>query len=189
MADQKFHRGDYVISADHRNPGEAVVLGSYYDQYGGSINPVNGHGYTLLFAPDGGRVSWFYEPDLTWLRHVGESGIAEIEAAAEARRTEQSDLGWILKNWPRLRDPLNMPGASANALMAAIGITEPWGKHGEGMTWYSNAMATISNLREALDSGDMGVLEAAIANTKATRARLIEQAKATSKAVATTRKA
>jgi len=65
---QKFQRGDHVQVADdlgecmaHFQSGcEAIVVGSYRDQYGGDTTDI----YTL-FIKDSGEVSWYQEPQLT----------------------------------------------------------------------------------------------------------------------------
>jgi hypothetical protein len=51
---------------------------------------------------------------------------------------------WIAAHWPTLR--LNLPGASADELMRRVGIAEPWGVHGEGMTYQANLLQTLAAL-------------------------------------------
>ena len=81
---QKFHRGDVVHIAADLGPSmchfvgdqDAVVMGSYADRFGG-----NSHDhYTLLFLDTGDEVSWYYDSQLTFLRHESEEFIAGIKA-------------------------------------------------------------------------------------------------------------
>ncbi len=158
---QLFHRGDVVKVADDLGPsmshfygaGEsAFVIGSYFDQFGGSPDsPNGGHSYTLMF-PTHGEVSWYYESQLTLLRLGAPDEIAAAKAALEAQHEQEADLDWILAHWKENRP--NLPGASCDALMKLCGIDNPWGAHGEGYTWYRNAISTLAVLEAALDSGD-----------------------------------
>ena len=70
---QKFAVGDIVkvsITDPNRShftgfsQNEAVVVGSYYQQYGGDWRGV--HEYTLAF-PDGRQSSWYLESELSLL--------------------------------------------------------------------------------------------------------------------------
>lgn len=70
----------------------------------------------------------------------------------------QSNLDWIVSNWASIR--ANTSGATMTELMRLCGITEPWGKHGEGFEWYGNAMATRRLLDPVLMTGDMRKVEA-----------------------------
>ena len=57
---QKFHRGDLVTCNEPRYSGEALILGSYADQFH-NYSPASRQSYTLLFTEDGNEVSWFYD--------------------------------------------------------------------------------------------------------------------------------
>ncbi|MDE2105409.1 MAG: hypothetical protein KGL39_49740, partial [Patescibacteria group bacterium] len=67
---QKFHKGDHVRIAKDLGQSmshfqadcEAIVIGSYNDQYGGG----NTRDYTLHLK-GGGQVSWYYENQLTMI--------------------------------------------------------------------------------------------------------------------------
>lgn len=157
MKPQKFKRGDLVHIAKDLGPSmshftsdqDAIVMGGYKDQYGGDDT----NNYTLMFLNSGSTASWYYECQLTFIRHVGESGISEVESERDKRCAKESDLDWIVSNWPSIRD--SPSGATMNELMRLCGITEPWGKHGEGVEWYGNAMATRRFLDPVLLTGDM----------------------------------
>lgn len=174
MSEQKFTRGNVVRVADDlgecmrhfRAGGEAVVIGSYRDQYGGA-DEHSLKSYTLMFLDTGSRSSWYDEHQLTLVDVGGEHVIRRREAANIAEEVEQADLGWIVANWPRIRD--NVPGYSICHLMKLVGITDPWGKHGEGYTYYMNARWTFEQLDDALSSGNVALAEYRIAEVAADR--------------------
>lgn len=149
MSEQQFQRGDVVRVADDlgsfmshfRAGADAVVMGSYADQYGGSDHD----SYTLMFCDNGSEVSWYYGAQLTLIRHGEEQDIQRIKAETEAREVHERDLAWIATHWTEIRN--KVPGASAEELMRRVGIANPWGSHGEGMAWYANWQQTF----EALD--------------------------------------
>jgi len=144
--DQKFQRGDVVrITADlgdsmrhFRSDAEAVVVGSYADQYGGHDRS----SYTVMFTDDGSTCSWYYESQMGIVRRGGESEIQKLTAEREARESHERDLAWIAAHWHEIREVV--PGASAEELMRRVGIANPWGSHGEGMAWYANWQQTFA---------------------------------------------
>jgi hypothetical protein len=156
--EQKFRRGDVVRifkdlgpSMSHFESGvDAIVMGSYADQYGGD----DARSYTLMLMPEGNEVSWYYEHQLTLVRHGGEELIKQTTADRELREILYSDLDWIIENWKRLKAEKSIPGATVGKLMELVGITNPLGSQGEGFVYYINATATVSALDEALASGD-----------------------------------
>ncbi len=158
MKAQKFHRGDLVhIAADlgafmshFESDQDAIVMGSYDDQYGGGDTGV----YTVMFTETGGECSWYYERQLEFIRHVDEAEITRIKEARKQRDEQESQLPWIVEHWNK-----SPSGATCDALMKAIGISEPWGKHGEGITWYSNWLVTWELLDDALDTHDLTVVQ------------------------------
>jgi len=164
MTVQKFQRGDVVhIAADlgpsmwhFQSDQDAVVMGSYADRFGGD----NHDSYTLLFLDTGDEVSWYYDSQLTLLRHESEEFIAGIKAEREKRDAQQSELAWIVSNWKAIREA--PPGATMNELMRRVGITEPWGNHGEGIVWHRNATWTLNLLDDVLRAGDIAAVEARI---------------------------
>lgn len=68
---QKFHKGDHVMVAKDLGPNmshfksdcEAIVIGSYKDQYGGN----NTNSYTIHIKGRG-QTSWYEEHQLTLIR-------------------------------------------------------------------------------------------------------------------------
>lgn len=166
MSGQKFRRGDVVaVAADlgpymrHFRAGEdAIVMYSYNDMYGGG----NVKDYCLMFM-DGSETSWYWEHQLTLLRHGGEGEIRRVIAEREARESQERDLRWIAANWPSIRE--RVPGASADELMRRVGITNPWGSQGEGMAWYANWSQTFEAVDPIL-SAHPDDPEAAIAHVR-----------------------
>lgn len=165
--EQKFKRGDVVHIASDLGPcmshfdadKDAIVMGSYRDQYGGS----DVDSYTVMFCDTGGECSWYHTHQLTLLRHGGEEEIARVKAEREAREKVETDLAWIVSNWRSIRE--RVPGATIGELMRRIGITNPWGAHGEGITYYTNARATFELLDPVLSTGNLEQVEAFFANT------------------------
>jgi hypothetical protein len=103
---QKFTRGDVVRVADDlgstmshfRSGADAIVMGSYRDQYGGS----DAKNYTLMFCDDGNRVSWYYEYQLTLIRHGGQ----------RERRKRRTCCG-SLRTGRDSRQPANIPAQAS----------------------------------------------------------------------------
>jgi hypothetical protein len=154
---QKFKRGDVVHIAADLGPTmshftadkDAIVMHSYADKYGGDSHDI----YSLMFCDDGSQCSWYHEHQLTFLRHGGEQEIDRVTSEREKREEMQTDLEWIVANWPTIRT--RVPGATICELMRRIGISEPWGAHGEGITYYANAQATFKLLDPVLSSGNV----------------------------------
>lgn len=113
-------------------------MGSYHDQFGGG----NVDSYTIMFADDGNRVSWYEDSQLSYVRHGGEDTIRNIIAEREVRESQERDLKWIALNWATIRK--RVPGATAEELMRHVGIPNPWGSQGEGMAWYANWQQTFA---------------------------------------------
>jgi hypothetical protein len=164
MTQQKFRRGDLVhIAKDlgkcmsHFTADvDAIVIGSYADQFG-RCSDRDYQSYTLMLLPSGGKTSWYEEHQLDFIRHVGEEGIAKVAAERDERCAKESQLDWIVANWATIRK--SPSGASMGTLMKMIGIENPWGSHGEGVTYFSNAWATIGLLDEVLSTGDTLAVE------------------------------
>ncbi len=137
---QLYHRGDVVEVAEEPNRsyhGTAIVMGSYKDQCSGD----NVKSYTLMFLKDGNQVSWFDEGVLTFVRHGNEQEILAVKEARAARDAAASDIKWIFDNWAGwVATNTNFPGPSIEELARRIGITNMWGSHGEGITYYGNAI-------------------------------------------------
>ena len=98
---QKFHKGDWVQVA--KNLGshmshftadcEAIVIGSYADQYGGE----NSKSYTLHLKGCG-ETSWYKEQQLTLMEGGRLDKLKHWEDEKEAECKQKGDLDWIFAN-------------------------------------------------------------------------------------------
>lgn len=152
---QKFQNGDWVRVAKDLGPHmshftadcEAIVIGSYADQYGGK----NHEDYTLHLKGCG-QCSWYYGSQLTLIEPGRLDKLKQWEDEAEAERQQKSDLDWVFANGEEV---LKKPhGASISALAKCFGLTNLWGSRGEGIAYYSNAMGTMQLATPYLKAGD-----------------------------------
>lgn len=161
--EQKFKTGNLVRVAEDLGPmmdhfpgegKEAFIEYSYYEKFGGNQDTMPC--YSLLFK-NGRSVAWYDEDQLTLIDEGGEHFLTEIKEKRALKDAEESDLKWIVENWPNIRKKPS--GATCEKLMSIVGITEPWGKNGEGLAWYTNACYAISMLDEVLMEGMQAVEE------------------------------
>lgn len=153
--DQQFHKGDHVKVADdlgdfmrHFQSGcEAIVIGSYADQYGGSDR----NSYTLHIKGSG-PTSWYYGSQLTLIEANRPDLLKQWEDEAEALRKQRSDHDWIFENGPEVL--AKGYGASVAALARDVGVTNLWGSHGEGMAYYENSLRVLSIASPYLEKKD-----------------------------------
>ena len=142
---QKFHRGDLVHVAKDLGPMmrhftndvDAVVIGSYRDQYGGN----NIRSYTLHLKGHG-ECSWYEEGQLELLEANRADLLDQWRAECDADDKLKSNLDWIFAHGPELMESAS--GASIAALAECIGITNLWGSHGEGLAYYENSMRVLT---------------------------------------------
>ena len=152
---QKFQKGDWVQVAKDLGPSmshftadcEAIVIGSYADQYGGS----NRNSFTLHLKGRG-QSSWYYGNQLTLIESGRKDKLRQWKATAKAEVKQKSDLDWIFANGPAVAEKPH--GASIAALAKCFGLTNLWGRNGEGITYYSNAMGTLELAMPYLKAGD-----------------------------------
>lgn len=137
---QKFHKGDHVMVAKDLGPHmshfksdcEAIVIGSYKDQYGGD----NTSSYTIHIKGSG-QTSWYKENQLTLIRIRAIDLLDEWEAEQKAFIDQNSDLDWIFDNG---KDVAKSPsGVTLEKLYSMLRDGSMWGRNGEGITWHSNA--------------------------------------------------
>jgi hypothetical protein len=102
-----------------------------------------------------------------FVEHGGDDYISQIERQHREKDAQESDLAWIVANWPTVRH--HASGATMGTLMALLGITEPWGRGGEGLTYYTNARGTFIVLDESLLTSDVEKVKAAAAAFVATQ--------------------
>lgn len=102
---QKFKRGDVVhiakdlgsSMAHFENDRDAIIMGSYRDQYGGE-NHVDD--WTVMFCDTGVECSLYHTSQLTFLRHGGETEIEKVKLLRARRETSERDINWIVANEP-----------------------------------------------------------------------------------------
>lgn len=140
---QKFHKGDLIRvakdlgqSMSHfTNDCDAIVMGSYYDFYGGSPESKN-HQYQLHIK-NHGTCSWYNESQLTLIESNRLDLLQQWEIEKEKEREEKSNLDWIFANGKEVYEKIY--SASIEALGKCLGINNLWGSRGEGFVYYENA--------------------------------------------------
>ena len=160
MSDQKFKRCDVVhIKPDlpsymshFEKDKDAVILHSYAEKYGGADT----NNYAVLLIDSGTDVAWYNSENLIFVRYENEEFVSEIKIRNSEWKKKHSDLNWIVENWRIFTDKL--PTESGEELMRLIGITEPWGLHGEYVDFMSNWQYTQSVLGDVLDTGNIKVV-------------------------------
>lgn len=152
---QKFHKGDWVRIAKDLGPMmkhftadcEAIVIGSYNDQYGGGDTK----SYTLHIRGHG-QTAWYYEDQLTLIEAGRLDKLKEWRAERAAEINEKSDLDWIFAHGAEV---LKSPhGASIEGLAECFGLTNLWGSQGEGIIYYENSLRTLALAEPYLKAGD-----------------------------------
>jgi hypothetical protein len=154
---QKFHKGDLVHVAKDLGPTmghftadiDAIVLGSYKDQYGGS----NTKSYSLHLKGQG-HCSWYWESQLEMLEANRGDLLAKWEDDRAAELEILSDLDWIFENGPEVAEAPK--GASIQALFSALGYGSLWGSNGEGINYYENSHLVMALAKPFLLAKDKG---------------------------------
>lgn len=152
---QKFHKGDWVRVAKDLGPSmshftsdcEAIVIGSYADQYGGEDT----NSYTLHIEGRG-QVSWYYEKQLELIEIRRIDKLEEWKAKEKVDRERYSSLNWIFENGESVLSCAQ--GSSVSTLADCLGVTNLWGSRGEGWTYYQNAMTVLKMAEPYLEKGD-----------------------------------
>ena len=151
---QKFHKGDWVQVAKDLGHSmshftadcEAIVIGSYADQYGGR----NHKSYTLHVKGEG-ECSWYEEHQLTLIESGRIDKLEALEEEQQTKRKQKSDLDWIFANGTAVFELCY--GASIQALADCFGLTDLWGSRGEGVDYYTNAVLTLELAEPFLMAG------------------------------------
>lgn len=155
MSDQqKFHNGDHVRIAKNLGASmshfqadkEAIVIGSYKDQFGGSDTK----SYTLHIK-DQGKVSWYYEHQLTLIESNRLDLLSQWEEEATAKAALESDLDWIFANGEQV---IKSASSSTVAALAGCTVKDLWGPRGEGFDFYANVAAIMNRAIPFLRAGD-----------------------------------
>jgi hypothetical protein len=152
---QKFHNGDLVHVTKDLGPHmahftsdiDAVVIGSYADQFGGN----NRKSYTLHLKGRG-QSSWYEEHQLSLIERNRLDILEQWEAEEEAECKMKSDLDWIFEHGAEVIKLAH--GASVQALASCFGLDNLWGNRGEGFVWYDNAIQTMVIAKPFLEKGD-----------------------------------
>lgn len=152
---QKYKKGDLVHVAKDLGPCmshftndvDAVVIGSYKDQYGGSDTK----SYTLNLKGSG-ETSWYEEHQLTLIEHNRLDILKKWKEEEKAEEKQKSNLDWIFKNGKSVLKSAH--GATVSALAKCLGCSNLWGSHGEGFAYYQNAMAVLTMAEPFLKKSD-----------------------------------
>ena len=152
---QKYKKGDLVHVAKDlgsamfhfTNDVDAVVIGSYKDQYGGS----NSKSYTLHIKGQG-ETSWYEEHQLTLIEHNRFDILKTWEEQEKAEEKQKSNLDWIFKNG---KDVLKSThNSTVSTLAKCLGCSNLWGSSGEGFVYYQNAMTVMTMAKPFLEKND-----------------------------------
>ena len=155
---QKYHLGDLVhinpvlqIGKSHFTKDiDGIVIGSYADRFG--YGGTGSYQSYTVHLKGRGQVSWYDDDDMTLVERNRADILQVWEAEEEAERAQKADIDWIFANGEEVIKRTH--GASAATLAAAFGLTDLWGKHGEGITFYSNVAGTMNFAGPFLLAGD-----------------------------------
>jgi len=165
VSKQKFQRGDLVrvgagsSLAEHMGliGAEAIVIGSYRDQYGGDDT----ESYTLHFGPEKGEASWCDESDMTLVEPGALDLLRQWQDIEKELDETHRDLDWIFANGSRMiAEGMKFPGETLQTLFSMLGGGSLWGSNGEGINFYANSEITISHALPFLSRGDRAGWEA-----------------------------
>lgn len=150
---QKFNKYDLVRVTSDRITVKAgtmcIILGSYKDQFGG--NEQGETSYTV-FREGMGEMSWMYDGEVELVERNRPDILERFKSEYDAKIATLSDLDWIFENSKEVLQGGH--GASIQALASCFGMTNLWGRSGEGVEWEENAMKTMSFAYPFLLIGD-----------------------------------
>jgi hypothetical protein len=152
----KFTKGDHVRIGElppHKSHFqgncEAIVLGSYADNYGGNDK------YDIqysVYIKGRGCCAWYNHSELTLIEAGKTDLLNEWILEIDTENEIKSDLDWIFSHGNEvLANPVH---ASLQALATCIGCTNLWGISGEGITYAMNAQAVLVMAYPYLTKGD-----------------------------------
>ncbi len=152
---QKFNKGDHVqIAKDlgltmrhFTSDCEAIIIGSYRDQY----NSGSTDSYTVHIKGEG-NTSWYYESQLALISKNRIKLLAQWEGEEKQEEILKSDLRWIFNHGSEVLESAH--GATIEALANCFGLTNLWGRRGEGSTYCANAAMTLGLAEKFLKNGD-----------------------------------
>ncbi len=152
---QKFNKGDHVRVAKDLgksmrhfdNDCEAIVMYTCAERYGG-----NNHKSYCIHIKGKGETSWYSEHQLELIDANRLDLREQWEREEKEEADMKSDLDWIFAHGKEVLDSAH--GATVSALAKCFGLTDLWGSRGEGITYYSNARATLAMAKPFLEAGD-----------------------------------
>ena len=144
MSNQMFQKGDLVrVTKDmpshmshFTSDIDAIVIGSYADQYGGSDTK----DYTLHLR-GGGECSWYEENQLSLIERDRSDLLSVWQKEQDDEIAQKSNLDWIFENGPEVAESPH--GASLQTLADSLGLGSLWGDRGEGITYYTRSMQIL----------------------------------------------
>lgn len=152
---QKFKKGDHIqvakdlgsMMSHFTSDCEAIVMYTYSEKYGGG--DIDSY---CIHIKGQGEVSWYEEHQLELIEADRLDLLNEWETKAEDEAEMKSDLNWIFNNGSDVLKGTH--GATVATLAECFGLTNLWGSHGEGMTYYLNARKTMLMAKPFLEAGD-----------------------------------
>lgn len=150
---QKFNKYDLVRVTSDRITGEVgtmcIILGSYKDQFGGGQESED---HYTVFREGMGEMAWAYDNELELSEKSRPDILERFKSEYDAKIATLSDLDWIFENSKEVLQDGH--GASIQALASCFGMTNLWGRSGDGVEWEENAMKTMSFAYPFLLIGD-----------------------------------
>ena len=152
---QKFNKGDHVQLAKDlgrnmthfQSDCEAIVMHTYDEKFGG--DDIDSY---CVYIKGGGETSWYKEHQLSLIEKNRIDLLDQWKSERKQEDEMKSDLDWIFDNG---KDVLECADeATISALAKCFGMTNLWGSHGEGSTYFINAMATLEVSKPFLEAGD-----------------------------------
>lgn len=136
--EQKFKRGNLVhiakdlgsMMSHFDNDKDAIIVGSYADQYGGS----NTESYTVMFVETGGECSWYEEHQLTLIDEGGEHLFEEAKKNRKRISEQNTDINYILSKL----DEGSLSSESILLLFDMLGHNTSFHRNGEFYVIFSD---------------------------------------------------
>lgn len=150
---QKFNKNDLVMVTSDNITVKAgtmcIILGSYndlYPGYGGSSNSYS------VFREGLGEMAWMYDSEMELVERNRPDILEKFKSEYKADVDKKSNLDWIFSNGNEVLE--KNYGASIQALANCFGMTNLWGRSGEGVEWIENARKTMEFAYPFLLIGD-----------------------------------
>lgn len=136
--EQKFKRGNLVhiakdlgsMMSHFDNDKDAIIVGSYADQFGGS----NTKSYTVMFTDTGGESSWYEEHQLTLIDEGGEHLFKEAKKNRERISKQNTDINYIVSKL----DEGSLSSESILLLFDMLGHNTSFHRNGEFFVLFSD---------------------------------------------------